>query len=74
MKKREKKNKRVSTLLCFLELKAADKDVAFNVAIRNATEASVTRFIGKTNTLVMNVILIALFIYMEYFILFILES
>ncbi|XP_039882846.1 uncharacterized protein LOC120730497 isoform X4 [Simochromis diagramma] len=29
------------------ELKAADKDVAFNVAIRNATEASVTRFIGS---------------------------
>ncbi|XP_076741965.1 uncharacterized protein LOC101471675 isoform X4 [Maylandia zebra] len=29
------------------ELKEADKDVAFNVAIRNATEASVTRFIGS---------------------------
>lgn len=71
MKKKRKKNKRVSTLLCFLELKEADKDVAFNVAIRNATEALVTRFIGKTNTLVT---LIALFIYMEYFILFILES
>ncbi|XP_006789232.2 uncharacterized protein LOC102793745 [Neolamprologus brichardi] len=29
------------------ELKAADKDVAFNVAKQNATEASVTRFIGS---------------------------
>ncbi|KAL4005675.1 hypothetical protein ACER0C_005388 [Sarotherodon galilaeus] len=29
------------------ELKAADKDVAFNVAKRNATEAPVTRFIGS---------------------------
>ncbi|XP_005728043.1 uncharacterized protein LOC102200358 isoform X2 [Pundamilia nyererei] len=33
------------------ELKAADKDVAFNVAIRNATEASMTRFIDSSNKL-----------------------